>query len=81
MDGAVIYRKEAEIGLLLLKNRPPNSGVTYSFCLKSCTGLGLSSGMRQQVYYLGSFTFVYFSVNTFVKIVDVDKYHKCLHFI
>ena len=48
MNGAVIYRKEAEIGLLLLKNRPPNSGVTYILCLKPCTMLGLPSGTRQQ---------------------------------
>ena len=48
MDGAAIYRREAEIGLLLLKNRPPNSGVTYPLCLKPCTGLGLPSVTRQQ---------------------------------
>ena len=48
MDGAAIYRREEEIGLLLLKNRPPNSGVTYPLCFKPSTGLGLPSGTRQQ---------------------------------
>ena len=48
MDGAVIYRSEAEIELQLLQNRPPFSGVIYPLCLKLYTGLGLSSGSRQQ---------------------------------
>ena len=39
MDGAVIYRREAETELLLLKNRPPISDVTYPICLKPYTGL------------------------------------------
>ena len=30
MDGAAIYRTEAEIGFLPLKNRPRKSGITYS---------------------------------------------------
>ena len=47
-DGAAIYCTEAEIGLLLLKNRPPNAGVTYSLCLKPCTGLSLQGDIRQQ---------------------------------
>ena len=34
MDGAAIYYCEAEMGLLLLQNRPPISGVTYPLCLK-----------------------------------------------
>ena len=43
---------EAEIGLLLLKNRPTNSEVTYPLCLKPYTGLGLTSGTRQQMNFL-----------------------------
>ena len=43
-----VPRREAEIGLLLMKHRPPNSGATYTFSLKPCTGLGLPSGTRQQ---------------------------------
>ena len=41
MDAAAIYRTEAEIGLLPLKNGPRISGVTYSLCLKPYTGLDL----------------------------------------
>ena len=48
MDGAAIYHREAEIGLLLLKNTPPISGMTYPLCFKPHTGLGLPSGTRQQ---------------------------------
>ena len=47
MDGDAIYRREAEIELLLLKNRPFYSGVTYTLGLKTLTGLGLPSGPRQ----------------------------------
>ena len=39
---------EAEIGLLLLKNSPHTSEVTYPPCLTPCTGRGLPSGTRQQ---------------------------------
>ena len=49
MDGAAVYRiNEEEIGLLLLKNRPRNSGVTHPPCLKPYKGLGLSSCRHQQ---------------------------------
>ena len=48
MNGAAIYRREVEIGLLLLKNRPHNSGVTYLPCLKPYPGLGFPSGTSQQ---------------------------------
>ena len=48
MDGAAIYRKEAEIGFLILKNRATYSGVTSPLCLKPFTGLGLPNGTRQQ---------------------------------
>ena len=48
MDGAAICRREAEIGLLLLINRPANSGVTYLLCLKPCTGPSLPSDTSQQ---------------------------------
>ena len=48
MDGSAIYRREAEIGLLLLKNRPLNSWVTFLLCFKPYTGLGFPSGTRQQ---------------------------------
>ena len=47
MDGAAIYHCKAEIGLLLLKNRPPYSGVMYLLCPKPYMGLGLPSGTRQ----------------------------------
>ena len=47
MDGAAIYRRKAEIGLLLLKNRFPNSG--YPLCLQRCKGTApRPSGTRQQ---------------------------------
>ena len=48
MDGAAICRREEEIGLLLLQNRPPFSGVTYLLCIKTYMGLGLPHGTRQQ---------------------------------
>ena len=48
MDGAAIYRREAEIRLLPLYNGPRISGVTYLTCLKTYTELGLSSGTREQ---------------------------------
>ena len=48
MDDAAIYHREAEIRLLLLKNRPPNSGVTYRLCLKPYMGLGLPNGSHHQ---------------------------------
>ena len=48
IDAAAIYLREGEIGLLLLQNRPPFSGVTYSLCFKPYTGLGLQSGTRQR---------------------------------
>ena len=51
-DGAAIYHREAEIGFLLLKKRPPNSGVTYGLCPKPCMGLALLSGTRQQQQHL-----------------------------
>ena len=47
---------EAEIGLLLLKNGPHNSGVTYPPCLKPYTGLGLPSDTRQQQQHQMLFT-------------------------
>ena len=55
MDGAVIYRSEAEFGLLLLKNRPPNPGVMYPFCFKPCMGLSLPSGTCQQQQLLSGY--------------------------
>ena len=39
MDSVAIYRREAEIGLLLLQNRPPFSGVTIPFALNPVRGL------------------------------------------
>ena len=48
MDDAVICRREAEIGFLLMKNKPLNSGVTYPLCFKPCTEIVLSSSTRQQ---------------------------------
>ena len=41
MDGAAFYRREAEIGLLIMQNRPPFSGVTYPLRLKPIRGLTL----------------------------------------
>ena len=48
MNGAAIYRKEAEIELLPLYNGLRISRVTYSHCLKPYTAFGLPSGKRQQ---------------------------------
>ena len=49
MDCAAIYRnREAEIGLLLMQNRPPFSRVTYLLCLKPYLVLGFQSSTRQQ---------------------------------
>ena len=48
MDDAAIHRREAETGLLLLKDMPQNSGVTYPLYLKPCTGLGLPSGTENR---------------------------------
>ena len=48
MNCAAIYLREAEIGLLLMKNRPPNSGITYTLCFKPCKAFGHPSGTRQQ---------------------------------
>ena len=42
---------EAEIGLLLQKNRPHITGVTYLPCLKPCTGLGLQVAHVNNNYY------------------------------
>ena len=48
MPSSAIYCREAENELLLLKNRPSISGVTYPIYLKPCTGLGLPCGIRQK---------------------------------
>ena len=45
---AIIQGSEAEIGLLQLKNKPLNSGVTYPLCLKPYMGFDLPRGTRQQ---------------------------------
>ena len=62
MDGDAIYRSEAEFGLLLLKNRPPYSGVTYPFCFKPYMGLSHPSGIRQheqlRFFYKESYSFL-----------------------
>ena len=39
IDGAAIYRQEAEIGLLSLLNGPRFSGTTYPFALNSIWNL------------------------------------------
>ena len=48
IDGAAIYRREVEIGVTLLQNKPLFSEEMYSICLKPYTGLGLPSCTRQQ---------------------------------
>ena len=48
MDGAAIYRRDAETRLLPLLIGPSLAGVAYPICLKPYTGRDLPSGTIQQ---------------------------------
>ena len=84
-DDVAIYRREAKIKLLLLKNRPRNSGVTYPLCLKPCTGLGLPSGTHQQLrkifnlHFFGTALFIATYMASKIDFCSYPGYHAAIH--